>query len=140
MARSEGSLCSKEAKEVATEIVTMSGMPYKQNLDYLRFIEQALVYRINEQIREQKFDNNNDLPPVEIEIPLIGKLKIKPVIFHKSHRLTDEPSYHFEMDFTPLSGFKKHILDAYTLNECELPTNFAKMYGKKLADLYKGDD
>ena len=135
MARSEGSLCSTEAKNFADEITTLSGLSYKQNLEYLRLIEQLIVYRINEQVRSQ--NGVEDLTPVTVEIPLIGTLSIQPVIFHKSHRLTDKPSYHFEFDFEPLSGFKKHILDAYTLNECELPTNFAKLYGQQLADLYK---
>lgn len=140
MARSEGSLCSKDAKEMAKEITTLTGISYKQNLDYLRFIEQLMVYRINEQIREHINSGDDKLSTVSVEIPLIGTLEIKPIVFHKSHRLTDKPSYHFEFDFEPLSGFKKHILDAYTDNECELPTMFAQLYGEKLANLYRGGE
>lgn len=138
MARSEGSLCSKEAKNFADEITTLSGMPYRQNLDYLRLIEKLLVYRITEQVRNNT-SQGVEMPSVEVELPLLGILTIKPVVFHKSHRLTDKPSLHFEYDFKPLSGFKKHILTAYLTNECDLPTEFAKDYGKRLADIYRED-
>lgn len=136
MARSEGSLCSKESKSFSEEIALLSDLPYKQNLDYLRLIEELIVYRIAEQVRESKCEDNQN-PAVVIEIPLIGNLTIKPVIFHKSHRLTDKPSIHFEYTFKPLSGFKKHVLEVYTTGECELPTKFAKQYGQKLVSLYK---
>lgn len=138
MARSEGSLCSKEAKRFADEIATLSNLPYRQNLDYLRLIEKLLVYRITEQVRDST-SQGIDMPSVEVELPLIGVLVIKPVVFHKSHRLTDKPSLHFEYDFKPLSGFKKHILNAYLTKECDLPTEFAKEYGQRLADIYRED-
>lgn len=138
MARSEGSLCSPEAKDYAAEIAQLSGMPYKQNLDYLRFIEKLVTYRITEQVRENT-KSETDLPIVEVEIPLIGNLIIKPVVFHKSHRLTDKPSLHFEYEFEPLSGFKQHIINAYTTKECDLPTEFAKEYGQKLIHIYEED-
>lgn len=138
MARSEGSLCSQEAKDYATEIFQLSGLPYKQNLDYLRFIERLVTYRITEQVRELSTDTTN-LPIVEVEIPLLGNLTIKPVIFHKVHRLTDKPSLHFEYSFEPLSGFKQHIINAYTDKECDLPVEFAHEYGRKLVDIYEED-
>jgi len=139
MARSEGSLCSQEAKDFSEEISQLSGLPYKQNLDYLRFIEKLLAYRVTEQVRE--FATTEDpMPATHIELPLIGNLTIKPVVFHKSHRLTDKPSLHFEYTFEPLSGFKKHILDAYMLKECNLPIEFAKEYGQKLVDIYEEED
>lgn len=137
MARLEGSLCSKEAKNVSSELVQLSGLPYRQNLDYLRFIEKLMVYRISEQVRENSVEN--DLPTVSVEIPLIGNLTIRPVVFHRSHRLTDKPSLHFEYTFEPLSGFKKGVLNAFLDKECDLPTDFAKMYGQKLSRLYEED-
>lgn len=136
MSRSSGSLCSQEAKSFAEELATLTGMSYRQNLDYIRFIEQLMSFRICEQVRDYAFREDNSKPTAVVEIPLIGKLTIKPVIFHKAHRLTDKPSLHFEFIFTPMSGFKKHILDAYTLGECTLPTEFANMYGDTLADIY----
>lgn len=136
MARSEGSLCSKEAKAYADELTTLTGLPYKQNLDYIRFIERLLVYRITEEICENVTEED-DKPVTTVEIPLIGKLIIRPVTFHKSHRLTDKPSLHFEFDFEPLSGFKKHLCDAYTYRECQLPIEFAEMYGQKLSDIFE---
>ena len=135
MARSEGSLCSREAKNFAEEITEVSGLPYRQNLDYLRLIEQLMIYRVTETVRELSEDEG-DKPIVSVELPLIGKLVIKPIIFHKSHRLTDKPSLHFEYEFEPHSGFKKHLCDAYIIGECELPTEFAELYGKKLSDIY----
>lgn len=138
MARSEGSLCSQESKEFAAEIETISGLPYRQNLDYLRFIEKLITYRVTEQVRELSSDDNT-MPVVEVEIPLLGILRISPIVFHKSHRLTNTPSLHFDFEFEPLSGFKRHLLDAYMTKECVLPTDFAKEYGQKLADIYKED-
>ena len=35
MARSVGSMSSKEAKLISDELVTLSGTSYKQNFDYL---------------------------------------------------------------------------------------------------------
>lgn len=138
MARSEGSLCSQEAKDFASEIETMSGLPYRQNLDYLRFIEKLITYRVTEQIRELSTEDGK-MPVVEVELPLLGILRISPIVFHKSHRLTNTPSLHFDFEFEPLSGFKRHLLDAYMTKECALPTDFAKEYGQKLADIYKED-
>ena len=79
MARSEGSLCSQEAKDMAEEIAIVSGLPYRQNLDYLRFIEKLLAYRVTEQVRELS-SSDNPMPLVDIEIPLLGILKIKPIM------------------------------------------------------------
>lgn len=141
MSRSEGSLCSHEAKCFADEITTISGLPYKQNLDYLRLIEKLIIYRVVESVREtctsNEITSNTNLPPVQIELPLIGILTVKPVIFHEQHRLTNKPSLHFEYVFEPLSGFKRHLMDAYLTRECEIPMEFSNMYGQKLVDLYK---
>lgn len=137
MARLSGSLCSEEAKDVSAELSQLSGLPYRQNLDYLRFIEKLVVYRIAEQVRENS--HGNDLPEVTVEIPLIGNLTIKPIVFHKAHRLTDKPSLHFEYVFEPLSGFKKGILSAFLNKESDLPTEFAQKYGEKLSKLYEED-
>ena len=139
MARCEGSLCSKEAKVYADELTTLTGLPYKQNLDYLRFLERLLVYRITEQICNENA-KEEDLPITTVELPLLGKLIIKPILFHKTHRLTNKSSLHFEFEFEPLSGFKKHLCDAYTIKECQLPTDFADMYGEKLSDIYERGD
>ena len=137
MARSEGSSCSKEAKDFASEITTLSGLPYRQNLDYLRLIEKLITYRITEQVRSNS--TSTEMQPVIVEIPLLGNLHIKPVVFHKAHRLTDKRSIHFEFEFEPLSGFKRHLLDAYDQKECDLPVDFAKEYGQKLVDIYEGE-
>lgn len=136
MARSQGSLCSDESKTLAEELETLTGLPYKQNLDYIRFMERLLIYRVTEQVCEKsaEFDCK---PITEVELPLIGKLIIKPVTFHKTHRLTEKPSLHFEYEFVPLSGFKKHLCDAYMYQECALPTEFAEMYGQKLNKMFE---
>ena len=143
MSRSAGSLCSKEAKDFADEITTLSGLPYKQNLDYLRLIEKLIIYRVVEQVREccnfEEINNTTSLPPVIIELPLIGNLIIKPVVFHEQHRLTNKPSLHFEYEFEPLSGFRRHLMDAYLTRECEIPMEFSEMYGQKLVNLYKDE-
>lgn len=136
MARSEGSLCSKEAKTFASELETLTGLPYRQNLDYIRLIERLVVYRITEAIIEAS-DEESDRPVVKVELPLLGKLVVKPITFHKSHRLTNSPSLHFEFDFEPLSGFKKHLSDAYILRDCKLPTDFAAQYGEKLSESFE---
>jgi hypothetical protein len=139
MARSEGSLCSKEAKVYAEELETLTGLPYRQNLDYIRFLERLFIYRVTEQICNN-VNTDDDKPITTIEIPLVGKLIIKPILFHKTHRLTNKSSLHFEYEFEPLSGFKKHLCDAYLLKTCKLPTEFAELYGLKLSEIYeKGD-
>lgn len=137
MARYAGSSSSKEAKDIALELEQLGGNTYKYNLDYLRLVELLLAYRIVEQV----CDYENDLPiedkVCKVEIPLIGKLTITPRKFHDKHRLTDEPSLHFDFDFKPTSGFKADILKAYVHKENELQNVLAEIYGQRLQDLYR---
>lgn len=136
MARSTGSQSSKEAKQLSQELVVLSGIPYKQNFDYLRFIEMLLCYRIAESIRQHNSVLVGNKPNVTVEIPLIGKLTIKPTVFHKAHRLTNNQSIHFEYEFKPSSGFKSDIAKAFELGESSLPLVFTELYGQKLRDYY----
>ena len=134
MARSVGSLSTTEAKDMAKELEVLTGLPYKQNLDYLRFIEMLISYRLSEQLLSC---DNKLKKTCSVEIPLIGVLTITPKIFHKNHHLTDKFSLHFDFKFTPTSAFKKSILTAYQTGECELPLEFSKKYGQYLSDVYE---
>lgn len=139
MARSKGSICSKEAKDYAIELETLTGLPAKQNLDYLRFLEMLMVYRVAEQVKAAR-DKDSVAMSATVEIPLIGDLIISKSIFHKKHTLTDEPSIHFEYEFRPSNAFKNGIYDAW-FNDCtQLPREFADMYGQKLQDLYTQEE
>lgn len=136
MARSVGSMSSKEAKLISDELVTLSGTSYKQNFDYLRFIEMLLCYRISESVRKNGLSPKGLKPDVTIEIPLIGNLTIKPTVFHRTHRLTNEQSIHFEYEFKPTSCFKTDISKAYETGESDIPIIFTQLYGEKLKDYY----
>ena len=137
LARYAGSSSSKEAKSIAEELEQLGGKPYKYNFDYLRLIELLLAYRITEQICSFSKDTPLEEKIVTVEIPLIGDLTISPQKFHAKHRLTDEPSVHFDFTFKPSSGFKSDMVKAYASNESALPEVLANIYGDRLNYLYK---
>lgn len=138
MARSAGSLSSQDAKLVAQEIETLTGIPCKKNFDYLRLIELIVCFRIAEQVRDaSNIDESDFRSPVTVEIPLIGNLTIHPRVFHKTHRLTDKPSIHFDYTFTPSSGFKADVYRAFESGGSSLPSEYSALYGKRLQEIYK---
>jgi hypothetical protein len=136
MSRSKGSASSTEAKTISKELEQLSGRPYKNNFDYLRLIELLIVYRVAERICEFPEDADIEDKDVTVEIPLIGNLTISPRKFHAQHRLTNEPSLHFNFRFEPLSCFKSDLLKAYSEKSTDLTTMAANLYSERLKELY----
>jgi hypothetical protein len=136
MSRSKGSASSTEAKTISKELEQLSGKPYKNNFDYLRLIELLIVYRVAERICEFPEDADIEDKDVTVEIPLIGNLTISPRKFHAQHRLTNEPSLHFNFRFEPLSCFKSDLLKAYSEKSTDLTTMAANLYSERLKELY----
>ena len=136
MSRSKGSASSEEAKKVSRELEQLSGKPYKYNFDYLRLIELLIVYRITETICSMPEDTEVEDKEVTVEIPLIGNLIISPRKFHAQHRLTKEPSVHFDFHFEPLSCFKADLVKAYSEKSTDLTTMLSNLYGERLKELY----
>lgn len=136
MSRSKGSASSTEAKTVSRELEQFSGQPYKYNFDYLRLIELLIIYRVAESICS--FPDSADIEDkvVTVEIPLLGNLTILPRKFHAQHRLTNEPSLHFDFKFEPLSCFKSDLIKAYVEKETDLTTMLSNLYGERLKELY----
>lgn len=137
MPRSKGSLSTKEAKDVAKEMEQILGTSYKYNFDILRVIEMLICQRIQEQVCLFDEDDAFDKRVCEVEIPLIGTLKIIPSVFHDAHGITNEPSKHFDFDFKPTSAFKQDVLRAYNNKDPEIGSVFADVYLEKVHDLYK---
>ena len=136
MSRSKGSASSTEAKTISKELGQLSGRPYKNNFDYLRLIELLIVYRVAERICEFPEDADIEDKEVTVEIPLIGNITISPRKFHAQHRLTNEPSLHFNFHFEPLSCFKSDLLKAYSEKSTDLTTMAANLYSERLKELY----
>ena len=137
MARYAGSSSTKEAKTISEELEQLGGKSYKYNFDYLRVIELLLAYRVAEQVCDYGEDTQLEEKITKVEIPLIGELTIRPRNFHAEHRLTKEPSVHFDFEFKPTSGFKSDIIKAYTDKSCSLAELLANIYGDRLDQLYK---
>ena len=136
MARSLGSISTTEAKKIATELEQIIETPYKYNLTILRLLEILICQRISEQVCE--YDKMSEISDkvTKVEIPLIGTLTIKPSTFHKTHRLTEDSSVHFDFKFTPTSCFKADILQAYRSNTSELVDHFSSIYSDRINHLY----
>ncbi len=130
MSRSKGSMSSKEAKDIATEIEKLFDVPYKYGINFLRAMEMLICMRISEQV-----NNKEDINHVCVEIPLLGDLEITHSNFHEKHRLTGEQSTHLEFNFKPSSGFKSDIIKAFNFENdiCEL---FTTLYSTKLQEVY----
>jgi hypothetical protein len=94
------------------------------------------VYRVAERICEFPEDADIEDKDVTVEIPLIGNLTISPRKFHAQHRLTNEPSLHFNFRFEPLSCFKSDLLKAYSEKSTDLTTMAANLYSERLKELY----
>ena len=137
MARYSGSSSTKEAKTISDELEQLGGRSYKYNFDYLRLIELLLAYRVAEQVCSYNADSTIEEKTTSVEIPLIGELTIKPRNFHSKHRLTEEPSVHFDFEFKPTSGFKSDIMKAYTDKSSSLTEILSNVYGDRLDQLYK---
>jgi hypothetical protein len=137
LARLKGSVSSKEAKTISKEIEQIQGSSYRYNFDFLRLIELLISYKIAESVAEYEKDTPLDEMSVTVEIPLIGELEITPRYFHEKHRLTDEPSLHFDFNFTPTSAFKSDVMRAFTAKDCDLKDVAASIYSDRLQELYK---
>ena len=137
LARYAGSSSSKEAKTISEELEQLGGNSYKYNFDYLRLIELLIAYRITEQVCAFDPDTPIEEKVTSVEIPLLGELTIEPQKFHAKHRLTDEPSVHFDFTFKPSSGFKSDIIKAYANREATLSDALSNIYGDRLSYLYK---
>jgi hypothetical protein len=136
MSRLKGSSSSKEAKDFSHELEILGDKPFKYNFDYLRMIELLISYRIAEAVCDFDDDTPIEDKVVTVEIPLIGDLTIYPRLFHAQHRLTGEPSAHFDFKFDPSSCFKSDIVKAYTSKSTDLTDVFSNVYGDRLKELY----
>lgn len=137
MARQKGSVSSTEAKVISKEIEALNGSPYRYNFDFLRIIELLISYKIAEAVCNYPKETPLEEIEVTVEIPLIGDLTIKPRVFHEKHRLTDEPSMHFDFEFSPTSAFKADVSHAFMGRNADLADVFSNMYSQRLQELYK---
>lgn len=134
--RKVGTILSPECKSYAKDVESVTQIPETIALQLLRLIENLVCQRICEQMLDNK---NNDKPmsePVVVEIPLIGNLKIIPNSWHQNHQGKGRSSLHFDFEFEPLPTFKRHILNIYTTNSCELVSLLSEKYSKILVDSY----
>ena len=137
MGRSVGSITSVESKKIAEEIQNITEVKYSDSVDIMRLIELLVAVRITEQVLQYPEDTPLEEKTVEVEIPLFGNLKITPRTFQEVQRLSNAASTHFEMEFTPLSGFKSDVVRAYSSPTSSLSDELSELYTKRLKALYE---
>ena len=136
MGRGLGSISSPEAKTVAQEMTDIIGTNYSYNFDVLRLMELLIVHRLAEGFCDYSDETPIEDRKVTVEIPLLGELTVKPREFHYKHRLTDEPSVHFDFDFKPISCFKTDLIKAYG-KRSPLTDSLNNLYTERLKELYE---
>ena len=142
MGRSKGSLSTPTANEMSKEMEALGCKDSKYGIHYMRMIELLVCYRIAEEVckngKESVLENG-----VTVEIPLFGNLTIKPRQFHKVHRMSDEPSMHFDYTFSPSSGFKVDLLRIFSYENFDIADVFSTLYSDRLKEIYtrlRGND
>lgn len=139
--RKQGTILSPKCKEYANEIELLTNVPQHINLQYLRIIESLVCHNINEELLNVKNNmennENEELPSITVELPLLGNLTIIPKLWHHNHLRTGKPSIHYEFAFEPFPAFKTHISKIYAGEDCEMVSLLSDTYSKMLVNTYK---
>lgn len=118
---------TRSAKNIAEDLSLINGLPNKINLDYIKNIEQLLIYRICEQRLSGK-------KSVIIDLPLVGTLTISIRNDVKSELNLKPKDLVFE--FNPLDSFSRDTARAFNNEGFELPEMIANRYGDRILKVY----
>lgn len=113
----------------AEDLSLLNGVSVKINTEYLKNIQQLVMYNIAEAIR-------GGAEEVEVDLAYLGTIIIKRRL-KSTTRKNNEPSYDYEYEFKPSVTFFKDLKLAFNEGQCKLPDLFADKYGKKLLKMYE---
>lgn len=116
-------------KLMASDLSALNGVSEKINTEYLKNIQQIILYSAAEMIRDGAEE-------ISIDIPFLGTINIVRKIY-SSTKKNNRPSYKFTYTFSPNRSFDKGIKLAFEDGFCELPDMLAEKYGKKLLAMYE---
>lgn len=117
----------KSFKTIAEDLSLINGLPNKINADYVRNIQQLIIYKICEQRLSGKKE-------VAVEIPLIGILTIR--VSNSKAKDLDLKLKDLSFSFEPFGIFSEDVLKAFNNEGFDLPEMLANRYGDKILKVY----
>ena len=117
----------KSSKDIAEDLSLINGLPNKINSDYIKNIQQLILYRLCEQRLSGKKDTS-------VEIPMIGTLSIS-ISNPKADNLNIK-SRDLTYSFKPYDIFSQDVIKILNNNDFDLPEMLANKYGDKILKAY----
>ena len=120
-------LDTKFSKDIAEDLSLLNGLPNKINLEYIRNVQQLIMYRICEQRLIGR-------KTVSVEIPMLGMLTIstKDTITSNINIKPSDLVYSFE----PTKQFNQCVAQAFNNEGFDLPEMLASKYGDRILKVY----
>ena len=120
-------LDTKFSKDIAEDLSLLNGLPNKINLEYIRNIQQLIMYRICEQRLIGR-------KTVSVEIPMLGMLTIstKDTVTSNINIKPSDLVYSFE----PTKQFNQCVVQAFNNEGFDLPEMLASKYGDRILKVY----
>lgn len=126
MATKTGRPDTRFSKDIAEDLSLINGLPNKINLEYIRSVQQLIIYRICEQRLSGK-------KTISVEIPNIGLLTIN---FENVKSELDIKPNNLRYSFEPTKGFSEDVARAFNNDGFELPEMLANKYGQRILNKY----
>lgn len=114
-----------ETRILAEDLDTLLGIPKGVSEDYLKVLENLIVHRLVEQVREEKDFRGKDC---QIELPYLGSLIIS--IDNKNKISTN---------FVVRDTFYRKIRKAFHTKESPLVSQCSKILGEDLLNKFEGE-
>lgn len=120
-------LDTKFSKDIAEDLSLINGLPNKINLEYIRNVQQLIMYRICEQRLIGR-------KTVSVEIPMLGMLTIstKDTVTSDINIKPSDLIYSFE----PTKQFNQCVAQAFNNEGFDLPEMLASKYGDRILKVY----
>lgn len=120
-------LDTKFSKDIAEDLSLINGLPNKINLEYIRNVQQLIMYRICEQRLIGR-------KTVSVEIPMLGMLtiSIKDTVTSDINIKPSDLVYSFE----PTKQFNQCVAQAFNNEGFDLPEMLASKYGDRILKVY----
>lgn len=117
----------KSFKEIADDLSLINGLPNKINSDYIKNIQQLILYRIS----EQRLSGKNN---IIIDIPIIGTINVS-ISNPKADMLNLKPK-DLSYEFKPSDIFLQDFIKILNNEGFELPEMLANKYGERILKAY----
>lgn len=123
------SVINQQAKLTVEDLSLLNGVSEKINTEYLKTLQQIILFSAAEMIR-------NGAEEVSVELPYIGSVGVKRKLKNRIKK-SDDIAYTFTYNFKPGNSFSKELKKVFEDGVCPLPTMLADKYGKKLLSMYE---